>query len=122
MTGHAKASHCDMVEHLGTWHPSDRRPTLARLSGPTVRQVGTTVRAKQCPKPIPSAQFFTGDRYPHSIGRESRRRRESGREITGGEGARPVILFSHCTMASTIRVSDRVISGARIFDFYVATT
>jgi hypothetical protein len=37
-------------------------------------------------------------------------------------GAEPVILFSHCTMASTIKVSDKVISGAMIFDFYVATT
>jgi hypothetical protein len=114
MTRHAKASHCDVVEHLGTWHPSGRRPTPARLSGPAVRQVGTAARAEQCPKLIPSARFFTRDRYPRSTGRESRRRHESGCEITGGEGAELVILFSHCTMASTIRASDRVISGASV--------
>jgi hypothetical protein len=32
----AKASYCDVVEHLGTWHPIGRRPTPARLSGPAV--------------------------------------------------------------------------------------
>jgi hypothetical protein len=58
MTGHAKASHCDVVEHLGTWHPSGRWLTPARLSGPAVRQEGTTARAKQCPELIPSARFF----------------------------------------------------------------
>jgi hypothetical protein len=86
MTGHARASHCDEVLRLGTWHPSGRRPTPARLSGPAVRQVGTAARAEQCLKLILSARFFTEDRYPHSTGRESRRRHESGREITGGEG------------------------------------
>jgi hypothetical protein len=59
MNGHAKAIHCDVVEHLGTWHPSGRWPTPARLSGPAMRQVGTAARAKQCPKLIPSARFFT---------------------------------------------------------------
>jgi hypothetical protein len=58
MAEHAKASHCDVVEHLGTWHPSDRRLTPARLSGPAVRQGGTTARAKQSPELIPSARFF----------------------------------------------------------------
>jgi hypothetical protein len=85
MTGYVKASHCDEVIRLGTWHPSGRRPTPARLSGLAVRQVGTTARAEQCPKLIPSAQFFTEDRYPRSTGRESRGRRESERKITGGE-------------------------------------
>jgi hypothetical protein len=42
-------------------------------------QGGTVSRAH------PSARF-TEDRYPRSTGRESRHRRESGREITGGEG------------------------------------
>jgi hypothetical protein len=86
MNGQAKVIHCDVVEHLGTWHMSGRWPTLARLSGPIVRQVGTAARAEQCPKLIPSARFFTEDRYPRSTGRESRRRRKSGREITGSEG------------------------------------
>jgi hypothetical protein len=85
MTGHAKASHYDEVLRLGTWHPSGRRPTPAMLSGPVMRQVGTAARAEQCPKLIPGARFFTEDRYPHSIGRESRRRRESERKVTGCE-------------------------------------
>jgi hypothetical protein len=86
MTGHARVSHCDEVLRLGTCHPSGRRPTPARLSGPAVRQVGTTARAEQCLKLILNARFFTEDRYPRLTGRESRRRRESEREITGGEG------------------------------------
>jgi hypothetical protein len=86
MTGQAKASHCDEAERLGTWHPSGRRPTLVRLSRPAVRQVGTVARAEQCPELIPSARFFTEDRYPRSNGRESRRRRESGHKITDDEG------------------------------------
>jgi hypothetical protein len=57
MTGHAKASHADVVLHLGTWHPSGKRPTPARLSGPAVRQ-GTAAREEQCPKLIPSARFL----------------------------------------------------------------
>jgi hypothetical protein len=57
MTRHAEASHCDMVLRLGTWHPSGRWPTPARLSGPAVRQVGTVARAEQYPKLIPTARF-----------------------------------------------------------------
>jgi hypothetical protein len=86
MNGQAKVIHYDVVEHLGTWHVSGRRPTPARLSGPAVRQVGTAAGAEQCPKLIPSAQFFTKDHYPRSTRRKSRHRRESGREIIVGEG------------------------------------
>jgi hypothetical protein len=71
MTEHAKASRGDVVLRLGTWHPSCRRPTPARLSGPAVRQVGTTSRAEQCPKLIASARFFTLHGYPHFIEHES---------------------------------------------------
>jgi hypothetical protein len=85
MTRHAKVSHCDGVLRLGTWHPSGRQPTPARLSGPDVRQVGTTARVEQCPKLIPIARFFIEDRYPRSTGRESRRRHESKRKVTGSE-------------------------------------
>jgi hypothetical protein len=46
ITGHAKASHCDVVLRLGMWHLIGRRPTLVRLSGPAVRQGGTATRAK----------------------------------------------------------------------------
>jgi hypothetical protein len=86
MTEQAKASHCDEVLRLGTWHLSGRQLTPARLSGPAVRQADTAAGAEQCLKLILSAGFFTEDRYPRSTGRESRRRHESGREITGGEG------------------------------------
>jgi hypothetical protein len=51
----------------------------------------------------PQRPIFTEDRYPRSTGHESRRRHESEREISGGEGAEPVILFSHYTMVITIR-------------------
>jgi hypothetical protein len=43
MTGHARASHCDEVLRLGTWHPSGRQLTPAKLSGPAVRQADTAV-------------------------------------------------------------------------------
>jgi hypothetical protein len=85
MTGHAKASHCDEVLHLGTWNPSGRWPTPARLYGPAVRQVGTAAREEQCPKLNPSARFFNEDRYPLSIGRESRCRCESEHKVTRNE-------------------------------------
>jgi hypothetical protein len=62
------------------------------------------------------------DRYLRLTGRESRRRRESGREITGGEGAEPVILFSLLYYQTFIRASDRPICRAQISDFYVVTT
>jgi hypothetical protein len=71
MTGHAKASHDDVVLHLGTWHPSGRRPTPVRLYGPAVRQVGTTARAEKCPKLIPSARFFTLHGYSYFTEHES---------------------------------------------------
>jgi hypothetical protein len=115
MTGHARASHCDEVLHLGTWHPSGRRPTPARLSRSTMRLVGTMARAEQCLKLILSARFFTEDHYPRLTGRESRS------EITDGEGAEPVILFSHCTMVITIRASDRASFRAQISIFFVIT-
>jgi hypothetical protein len=86
MNEHAKVIRCDVVEHLGTWHPSGRGPTPVRLSGPAVRRVGMAARAKQCSMLIPSARFSPEDRYLRLTGRESRRRRESGRKITGGEG------------------------------------
>jgi hypothetical protein len=86
MIGQAKASHCDEVLLLGTWHPSGRRLTPARLSGPAVRQADTAAGAEQCLKLIVSTRFFTEDHYPRSTECESRRRRESWLEVTGGEG------------------------------------
>jgi hypothetical protein len=86
MTGYARASHCDEVLCLGTWHPSSRRLTPVSLSEPAVSQADTVAGAEQCHKLILSARFFTEERYPCSTGRESRRQRESGREVTGGEG------------------------------------
>jgi hypothetical protein len=86
MTGHARVSHCEEVLRLGTWHSSGRRLTPARLSGPAVRQADMASEAEHCLKFILSARFFTEDHYPRSTEHESRRRRESGREITDGEG------------------------------------
>jgi hypothetical protein len=63
MTGHGKASHCDKVLRLGTWHLSGKRPTPARLFGPAVRQVGMAARAEQCPKLIPSGIFHRGSLF-----------------------------------------------------------
>jgi hypothetical protein len=54
-----KAAHSDVVKLQGTWPSRGRRPTPTRLSRPAVRQVGTVAGAKQCPKLIPSARFFT---------------------------------------------------------------
>jgi hypothetical protein len=86
MNGHAKAIHCDVVGHLGTWHPSGRRPTPARLSGPAVRRVGMAAWRNSVPSSSPALDFSPEDRYLRLTGCESRRRREFGREITGGEG------------------------------------
>jgi hypothetical protein len=86
MTGHARVSHHDEVLRLGTWHSSGRRLTPVSLSEPAMSQADTAAEAEQCLKLILSARFFTEERYPCSTGRELRRRCESGREVTGGEG------------------------------------
>jgi hypothetical protein len=86
MTGHARASHRDEVLRLGTWHPSGRGLTPVSLSESVVSQANTVAGAEQCLKLILSARFFTGERYPCSTRRESRRQRESGCEVTSGEG------------------------------------
>jgi hypothetical protein len=86
MTGHARASHHDKVLRLGMWHPSGRQLTPVSLSEPAVSQVDTAAGAEQCLKLILSARFFTEEHYPCSTVRESRRRHESRREVTNGEG------------------------------------
>jgi hypothetical protein len=86
MNGHAKASYCDVVEHLGTWQPIDMRPTLVSLSEPAVSQADTTVGAEQWPKFILNAIFLTPSSYLHSTEHESRRRHESERGVADGEG------------------------------------
>ena len=53
----SKAAYCDVVKLQGTWPSRGRQPTPARLSGPAVRQVGTTAMVEQSPKLIPSARF-----------------------------------------------------------------
>jgi hypothetical protein len=53
--------------------------------------------------------------------RESRRRRESKRKITGGEGAEPEIFLWYCTIRTPFSQSDRVICRTLISNFYVAT-
>ena len=77
MNGHAKASYCDVVEHLGTWQPIDRPPTPVSLSEPAVSQANTVAGVEQCLKLICSEDLFTPRRYLGSSGHESHRRRES---------------------------------------------
>jgi hypothetical protein len=86
MNGHAKASYCDVVEHLGTWQLIDRRPTPVSLSEPAVSQADTVAGAEQWPKFILNAIFLTPSSYPHSAEHESRCRREFERGVAGGEG------------------------------------
>jgi hypothetical protein len=70
-------------------------------------------RAKQCPKFIPFARFFTLRSYLHSTGHESQRRRGSWRGITGGGAFNLAIfirLLYHCELPSgrlTEQVSER---------------
>jgi hypothetical protein len=80
MNRHAKASYCDVVGHLGTWQPIDRRPTLVSLSEPAVSQADTAAGVEQCLKLIRGEDIFTPRRYPGTSGHESHRRRESRRE------------------------------------------
>jgi hypothetical protein len=121
MTGHARASHCDEILCLGTWHLSSRHLTLVSLSEPAVSQADTAAGVEQCHKLILSARFFTEERYPCSTRRESRCQRESGREVNDGEGAEPVILFSHCTIRTPFSLSNGAICRALISVFCVAT-
>jgi hypothetical protein len=86
MNGHANASYCDVVEHLGTWQPIDRRPTPVSLSEPTVSQADTAAGAEQWPKFILNTIFLTPSSYLHSAEHESRCRHESERGVAGGEG------------------------------------
>jgi hypothetical protein len=64
MNGHAKVSYCDVVEHQGTWHPIDMRPTPGSLSEPVVRQGGTTAS----PWSHPWRRSFTLKCYPTTNG------------------------------------------------------
>jgi hypothetical protein len=86
MNGHAKASYCDVVEHLGTWQPIDRRPTPVSLSEPAVSQADTAAGVEQWPKFILNAIFLTPSSYMHSAEHESRRLCESERGVAGHEG------------------------------------
>jgi hypothetical protein len=88
MNGHAKASYCNVVEHLGTWQLIDRRPTPVSLSEPAVSQADTVARVEQWPKFILNTIFLTPSSYPHSTEHESRRRREFERGVASGEGDR----------------------------------
>jgi hypothetical protein len=58
MIGHAKVSHYDEVLRLGTWHPSGRRLTPARLSGPAVRQADTAAGADSVLSTSPMRYFL----------------------------------------------------------------
>jgi hypothetical protein len=77
MTRHARASHCDEVLRLGTWHPSGRRLTPVSLSEPAVSQADTTAGTEQCLKLICGEDLFTPRHYPGTSEHRSPRRRES---------------------------------------------
>jgi hypothetical protein len=79
MNGHAKASYYDVVGHLGTWQPIDRRPTPVSLSEPAVSQADTAAGVEQCLKLIHCEDLFTPRRYLGTSGHESHRRREPKR-------------------------------------------
>jgi hypothetical protein len=80
MNGHAKASYCDVVEHLGMWKLINRLPTPVSLSEPAVNQADTAAGAEQCLKLIRGEDLFTVRRCPGTSGLESHRRCESRRE------------------------------------------
>jgi hypothetical protein len=77
MNGHAKASYCEMVKHLGMWKLINKRPTPVSLSEPAVSQADMAAGAEQCLKLIRGEDLFTPRRYPSTSGHESHRRRES---------------------------------------------
>jgi hypothetical protein len=68
MNEQAKASYCDVVEHLGTWQLIDRRTTPMSLFEPAVSQADTAARAEQCLKLIRGEDLFTPRCYPGSSG------------------------------------------------------
>jgi hypothetical protein len=82
-----KTSYCDVVEHLGTWHPTDRWPTPVSLSEPAVSQADTAAGAEQCLKLIRGEDLFTPRRYLGTDEHESPRRRESRRGGRQRQGA-----------------------------------
>jgi hypothetical protein len=60
LMGTLKTSYCDVVEHLGTWHPIGTRLTPASLSGPAVRQGwgGTAAGPMTAPRLIQRQDLF----------------------------------------------------------------
>ena len=81
MNKHANAVYCDVVLHLSTWCICGKRPSPARLPGPVVNK---WVRRPALGL-IQGEDLFTPSRYPRANVHESHRRRESRRELTGGE-------------------------------------
>jgi hypothetical protein len=98
MNGHAKASYCDVVEHLGTGQPIDRQPTLLSLSEPAVSQANMAAGAEQWPKFILNAIFLTPSSYLHSTEHESRHRANPSAGSSAARGTEPKDLL--CTIPS----------------------
>jgi hypothetical protein len=79
-----KTSYCDVVEHLGTWHPIGRWPTPASLSEPAVRQGGYGGQPDDHAQVYPTPRSFHHRQYLH-IERTNRDIGEDhGVELTGG--------------------------------------
>jgi hypothetical protein len=81
-----RVAYGDVVKPHGTWHLIDGRPTPVSLSEPAVSQVDTTAGRNRVSSSSAVSDFFTEVRYLCSTRRESRRRRGSGRKVTGGKG------------------------------------
>jgi hypothetical protein len=105
------------VKLQGMWHLIGRQPSPVSLSELAVSQADTAAGRNRVSSSSAVPDFFTEEHYPCSNGRESWRRRESGRKVTDGEGGEPAILFSQCTIRTPFSLSDRAICRALISVF-----
>ena len=114
-------SYCDVVEHLGTWQPINRRPTPASLSESAVSQADTAAGVEQWPKFILKAIFTTPSNYQYFVEHESQRLariRAHGRRRRGSLNQQ---TFCYCTIKNCFSCSDRAICRSICFKFHVVT-
>jgi hypothetical protein len=117
MTGYARASHCDKVLRLGTWHPSGRRLTPTKLSGPAVRQSDTTARRNSV-----SSSSLAPDFSPRIVicvrpGVNRDTGVNPGARSPAVRGAESGILFSHCTIRHHSEHLTKLIWGRFVTNF-----
>jgi hypothetical protein len=83
--GTLKTSYCDVVEHLGTWHPIGTRPTPTSLSGPAVRQGGGYGgQPDDRAQAYPASRSFHRRQYLHTERTNRDIGKDHGAELTGG--------------------------------------